>query len=129
MISNHTKAMCYIFDVLGIIFAVMYLIESDPISIGRDSYMILMLPVAIIALFVHIMLIATQVIFEGDFSIPMGITIVASIIAILLKLNIFDDAFVIVMFVEIIMMPLFIVSLVIADYLCYLEKSTETEDK
>lgn len=66
MISNHTKVMCYIFDVLGIIFAVMYLIETDPIGIGKDSYMILMLPVIIIALFIHIMLIATQVIDEYD---------------------------------------------------------------
>ncbi len=129
MISNHTKVICRIFDMLGIIFAVMYLIETDPIGIGRDSYMILMLPVAIIALFTHIMLIATQVILESDFSIPMGITIIASIIALFLKLNIFDDAFIIIMFVEIIMMPLFIVSLIIADYIYYLEKFTEIEDE
>ncbi len=121
--------MCHIFEILGIIFAVMYLIETDLIGIGRDSYMILMLPVAIIALFVHIMLIATQVIFEGDFSIPMGITIVASIIALFLKFNIFDDAFVIIMLVEMIMMPLFIVSLIIADYLCYLEKSEKNKNE
>ncbi len=125
MMSNHTKAMCHVFVMLGIILAVMYLIKADPISIGRGSYMILMLPVAIIALFVHIMLVATQVIFEGDFSIPMGIIIIASIIALLLKFNIFDTAFAIMMFVEIIMMPLCIVSMIIADYLCYLEESAK----
>lgn len=129
MISNHTKAMCYIFEVLGIIFAVMYLIETDPIGIGKDSYMILMLPVIIIALFVHIMLITTQVIDEGDFSIPMGIILIASVFALLLKFNVFDVAYAIVVFIEIIMMPLFIVSLIIADYICYLEESAKTEDK